>query len=123
VRLVETPGPLRLLSGQDPPEHRLARGRAGAARAVIVGSAPDHDPRPAVAVRAEQLGGHFHPGPALAATRGSGQVLAQGPVNRPVGVQVVGEDQLGATGFGGAQDGAGQRGKQLGHCVYGGLAQ
>ena len=114
VRLVETPGPLRLLSGQDPPEHRLARGRAGAARAVIVGGAPDHDPRPTVAVRGEQLGGHFHPGPALAATCGSGQVLAQGPVNRPVGVQVVGEDQLGATGFGGAQDGAGQRGKQLG---------
>src|SRR5215467_5716104 len=51
VRLVKTPGPLRLLSGEDPPEDRLACGRAGSVRAVIVRSSSDRDPRPAVAVR------------------------------------------------------------------------
>src|SRR6516164_6012233 len=113
MRLVEPPGPLWLLSGQDPPEYRFARDRAGAMRPVIVGGPPDRDPRLAVAVRLEQLGSHFDSDPALAARRGSGQVLTQRCVNGPVRVQVVGEYQLGATGLGRTQDGTGQRGEQL----------
>jgi hypothetical protein len=123
VRLVQTPGPLRLLSGQDPPEHRLARGRADPVRAVIVRGPPDHHLGLAVAVRGEQLGGHLDPDLALGTMRGGGQALAQWPVNGPVGVQVVGEDQLGATGHSSAQDGACQRREQLGPLGIRGLAQ
>jgi hypothetical protein len=123
VRLVETSGPLRLLSGQDPPEHRLASGRAGPVRAVIVRSSPYHNPCLAVSVRGEQLGGHLDPDLALGTMRDGGQVLAQWPVNWPIGVQVVGEDQLGATGLGCIQDGACQRREQLGPLGIRGLAQ
>ena len=56
MRLVEPPGRLRPLSGQDPPEHRVARDRASAMRPVVVRGSTDHDPRPAIAVRAQQLG-------------------------------------------------------------------
>src|SRR5215469_7587562 len=77
VRLVETSGPLRLVSGQDPPEHRLPGGRAGPVRAEVVRSSPDHYPCLAVSVRGEQLGGHLDPDLALAATRDGRQVLAQ----------------------------------------------
>ena len=77
----------------------------------------------AVAVRAEQLGGHFHPGPALAATCGSGQVLVQGPVNWPVGVQVVGEDNLAPLDSAAPKMEPVSAGNSLGHCVDGGLAQ
>src|SRR5437762_2986324 len=69
VRLVETSGPLRLLSGQDPPEHRLARSRAGPVRAVIVRNPPYHHPCLAVSVRGEQLGSHLDPDLAFAAAR------------------------------------------------------
>src|SRR5262245_29893163 len=113
VRLVEPPCPLRLLPGQDPPEHRLSGSRASAMRPVIVRGSTDRDPCPAVAVRAEELGGHFDPDPALTAVRKGRQVLAQRSVNRAVRVKVVSENQLGATGLGGTQDGTGQRGEQL----------
>jgi hypothetical protein len=83
-------------------------------RPVVVRGPADHRPDPAPAVRGEDLGGHRGTRSSLPAARRGGQVLAQRPADRPVGVQVVGEYQAGARRPGGREDGPGQRGKQLG---------
>jgi hypothetical protein len=92
-------------------EQDVADDAVGPARSVVVRGACDGHLEGSRAVGGQQPLGHERANAALVGGRLRGQVLGDGPIHRPVGIQVVGVDQPGPGGGGRVGDALGQRGE------------
>jgi hypothetical protein len=89
--------------------------------AVVVGGAPEGDAKPAGGVLSEERVGALLADASLPARRLLRRVLADRARDRPVHVQVVGDDELGSFASDGLGDGAVERRELLGSAVVGRL--